>query len=174
MVSRAWRRFVIGPDQTIDRRAYTFCVLERLQDGLRRRDVFVRPQRALGRPSRQAPARGGLGSGPVPGLSQSWAARRPPPPRLESLRRQLDEAYRRTADNLPANAAVRIETVAGRDALTLTPLDKLDEPASLRTLRQAVAGFAPARGPARGPPGDPGLDRLRRRVHPRQRGRRPA
>ena len=62
---------------------------------------------------------------------------------LESLRRQLDDAYRRTADNLPANEAVRIETVAGARLLTLTPLDKLDEPASLLTLRQAVAALLP-------------------------------
>ena len=62
---------------------------------------------------------------------------------LESLRRQLEDAYRRTANNLPANEAVRVEHVAGRDSLTLTPLDKLDEPASLRALRQAVAGLLP-------------------------------
>ena len=32
---------MIGPDLTIDRRAYTLFVLQRLQDGLRRHDVFV-------------------------------------------------------------------------------------------------------------------------------------
>ena len=62
---------------------------------------------------------------------------------LEALRRQLDEAYRRTADNLPANSAVRIEVGRGTRLLTLTPLDKLDEPASLWTLRQAVADLLP-------------------------------
>jgi len=41
VVSRAWRRFVVNSDRTIDRRGYTLCVLYRLQDGLRRRDVFV-------------------------------------------------------------------------------------------------------------------------------------
>src|SRR5262249_28942964 len=41
VVSRAWRRFVVSADRTIDRRAYTLCVLHRLRDGLRRRDVFV-------------------------------------------------------------------------------------------------------------------------------------
>ena len=47
---RSWRREVIGPDRQIDRRAYTVCVLERLQDGLRRRDVFVRPSERWGDP----------------------------------------------------------------------------------------------------------------------------
>jgi len=41
VVSRAWRRFVVNSDRTIDRRGYTLCVLYRLQDGRRRRDVFV-------------------------------------------------------------------------------------------------------------------------------------
>ena len=50
VVSRAWRRFVIGPDQTIDRRAYTLCVLQRLQDNLRRRDVFVNRSERWGDP----------------------------------------------------------------------------------------------------------------------------
>jgi hypothetical protein len=50
LVSRAWRRFVVGPDRTIDRRAYTLCVLQRLQDGLRRRDVFVERSERWGDP----------------------------------------------------------------------------------------------------------------------------
>src|SRR6185437_2353288 len=57
---------------------------------------------------------------------------------LESLGKQLDEAYRRAANNLPTNSAVAIERVGRRDVLTLTPLDKLDEPASLVDLRRAV------------------------------------
>ena len=63
---------------------------------------------------------------------------------LERLGKQLDEAYRRTAKNLPANAAVTIERVGRRDVLTLTPLDKLDEPASLVDLRRDVTSGCPA------------------------------
>jgi TnpA family transposase len=64
-------------------------------------------------------------------------------PELESLGRQLDEAYRRTANNLPTNSAVTIERVGRRDVLTLTPLDKLDEPASLVDLRRDVTTRLP-------------------------------
>ena len=64
----------------------------------------VRPtERTLGRPSGQTLAGVGLGSRPVPGLSQSWAARRPRPPRWKHCAASLDDAYRRTAANLPAN-----------------------------------------------------------------------
>jgi len=43
VVCRPWRRFVLGSKRSIDRRYYTFCTLERLQDSLRSCDVFVSP-----------------------------------------------------------------------------------------------------------------------------------
>jgi hypothetical protein len=61
-----------------------------------------------------------------------------PTEELKRLGDQLDETYRRTARNLPTNAAVRIDHGARRDVVTLTPLDKLDEPASLIDLRRGV------------------------------------
>ena len=90
LVPSAWRRLVLPRHQPVaDRRAYTLCLMERLQDSLRRRDVFVRrserwgdprvrllqgpqwdtlrPQvcRALGRNESPAPELHALGSGPL-------------------------------------------------------------------------------------------------------------
>ena len=48
LLTPAWERVVIGPEDQVDRRLYTFCVLERLQDGLRRRDLFVPASRRRG------------------------------------------------------------------------------------------------------------------------------
>ena len=71
-----------------------------------------------------------------------------PEPALHTLAQQLDEAYQRTAANFPTNAAVRMEHVNGRDTLTLTGLDKLEDPPSLITLRDHVlALLAPGRPP---------------------------
>jgi TnpA family transposase len=142
VVSRAWRRFVIGPDQTIDRRAYTLCVLQRLQDSLRRRDVFVNRSERWGDP-RAKLLHGAVWEAARSQVCLSLGRQATAATELGTLRRQLDDAYRRTADNLPANEAVRIEKVAGRDTLTLTPLDRLDEPASLTTIRETVAGLLP-------------------------------
>jgi hypothetical protein len=63
--------------------------------------------------------------------------------KLKRLGRQLDEAYRRTAGNLPANSAVTIDHSGRRDVLKLTLLDKLDEPVSLIDLRRAVTSRLP-------------------------------
>ena len=66
-----------------------------------------------------------------------------PEPELQALAQELDTAYQRTAANFSTNAAVRIEPVQGRDTLTLTGLDTLDEPPSLLKLRDAVLARLP-------------------------------
>ena len=66
-----------------------------------------------------------------------------PEPELHALAHQLDEAYQRTVANFPTHAAVRVEQVNGRDTLTLTGLDKLEEPPSLLTLRDHVLALLP-------------------------------
>jgi TnpA family transposase len=141
-VPRAWRRLVVGRDHQIDRRAYTLCVLESLQDGLRRRDVFVTPSERWGDP-RAKLLHGAAWEADRPRVCQILGRQPTAEGELESLAQDLDAAYRSTLANLPTNAAVRIESVAGRDTLTLTPLDKLDEPPSLGTLRQAVSALIP-------------------------------
>ena len=66
-----------------------------------------------------------------------------PEPELDALAQTLETAYQQTAAHFSTNAAVRIEPVKGRDTLTLTGLDKLDEPPSLLKLRDAVLARLP-------------------------------
>lgn len=142
LINKAWKKLVIQPDGKVDRRFYTFCILENLQDGLARRDIFVNPSERWGNP------RAKLLQGPA------WEAVRPQVCRtlnlsptaeseLEKLAKQLDEAYRRVAANLPKNPDVVIERVDGKDRLSLSPLDKLDEPPSLIMLRNQVHPLIP-------------------------------
>src|SRR5262249_53319196 len=138
----AWERLVIGPEGRVDRRLYTFCALERLQDSLRRRDLFVPTSRRWDDPLaklRQGPAWEKVRARVCRTLGRSLTATED----LDRLGRQLDDASGRTADNLPANSAVTIDRSVRRDVLKLTPLDKLDEPASLIDLRRAVTSRLP-------------------------------
>jgi len=80
----------------------------------------------------------GSGSSPPP-TGNSTAADR----ELTELAGQLDAAYRAVAARLPGNTAVQVETVKGRDRPVLTPLDRLDEPASLLALREQVTALLP-------------------------------
>lgn len=141
-VGKSWLRLVLNPQEQLDRRAYTFCVLEGLRHALRRRDLFVSPSLRWGDP------RAKLLQG------DDWIAARPivcrtldlqptPQQELSALGLQLDEAYCRTADNLPTNAALRIEQVEGRDTIVLSGLDRLEDPPSLIALREQVNEMLP-------------------------------
>jgi hypothetical protein len=55
----------------------------------------------------------------------------------------MNAAYKNTANRWNSNTAVRIETFAGQDRLVLTPLDKLEEPKSLKILRKRVQTLLP-------------------------------
>ncbi len=142
VVTPAWRRLVRGGAGWIDRRAYTFCVLEQLREALRRRDVFVAPSERWGDP-RAKLLHGVAWEVARPRVCRTLGRAPDPQVELAALGAQLDAAYRRTAANLPTNTAVRVERVAGRDTLVLTPLDKLPEPPSLVTLRELVATRLP-------------------------------
>jgi TnpA family transposase len=142
VVSRPWRRFVLGPHHRVDRRYYTFCALERLQDALRRRDVFVAPSERWGDP-RAKLLHGAAWAAVRAPVCRTLGRHETPAPELARLTDELNEAYRRTAGGLPRNAATRIEHAGGRVALVLTGLDKLEEPASLVQLRELVEGLLP-------------------------------
>ncbi len=62
---------------------------------------------------------------------------------LRVLSEELNAAYNNTAMRWNNNPAVRIESFAGQDRLVLTPLDKLEEPRSLKVLRKRVQALLP-------------------------------
>jgi len=140
-VPTAWRHRVVSPDDRpgyhVDRRAYTFAVLEQAQAALRRRDLFVAPSEKWADP-RTALLQGAAWEAARPRICRALNLALDPAVQLAALGAQLDQAYRRTADHLPTNPDVRIERREGRDRLVLTPLERLDEPASLRWLRATV------------------------------------
>jgi TnpA family transposase len=142
IVTPAWRRLVVRPDKTVDRRAYTFCALQAMHAAYKRRDLFVVPSQRWGDPRSQLLT------------AEAWQSQRTqvcrmlrlheqPAPVLERIGQELDEAYHRTAENLPSNEAVHIERAHGRHELVLSGLDKLDEPPSLVALKTLVAQRLP-------------------------------
>ena len=121
---------MVRSDKTLDRRAYTFCALQVMHAAFKRRDLYVEHSLRWGDPRAQLL------------IAEAWQAQRTkvcrmlglseqPAPVLERLAKELDAAYRRTADNLPTNEVVHTERVHGRHELVLSGLDKFDEPPSL-------------------------------------------
>jgi TnpA family transposase len=142
LATGAWQRLVVTGDGTLDRRAYTFCVLERLRDALRRRDVYA-PGSSRWADPRARLLTGSAWDGVRDQVCASLGHQADPTAELDALTAELDTAYRAVAQRLPDNAAVRVETDSGRDRPVLTPLDRLPEPDSLTALREQLAGRLP-------------------------------
>ena len=124
-----WRRLVVGaPAPIADRHAYTLCAVERLQDSLRRRDVFVPRSERWGDP-RVKLLQGARGTPPGPKSVGLWAGAKPLSRNSRRWRSSSTRPIAAPPPTSPTNAAVRLEQIKGRDTLTLTGLDKLEEPA---------------------------------------------
>ena len=121
---------------------YTLCFLDKLQDSLRRRDVYVENSDRWGDP------RAKLLQG------QEWQANRiqvcrslghplNPQEAIEALVRQLDATYKQVAGKFDDNP-VELDLSGKRPTLTITHFDKLDDPASLTMLSQQIEALLPS------------------------------
>lgn len=142
IVGKAWQRHVIQDGGNVNATAYAFCALDKLRTSIRRRDVFISPS------WRYADPRAGLLTGTEwetarPIVCRSLGLSAPPDTTLAALTRELDETYRRVAERLPENDAVRFETVGDKTELVLSPLEALEEPPSLIALRNEIKARMP-------------------------------
>ena len=139
-MTAAWRRMVYPKDKDPSYAAYTLWVLTRVHEGLRRRDLYVTPSDRWDDPRSQ------LVSG------KDWEALRPqilrtlnlpadPEVALKRMSQLLNEAYQTVAAHWDDNSDVRLDEKDG--SLILTPLDELEEPASLIALRESVSTLLP-------------------------------
>jgi TnpA family transposase len=141
IITRAWKRYIYQGTST-DRITYTYCVLERLKEALRRRELFVSPSLRYADP-RQGMIPADAWERMRPQISRMLGRSADAAPDLTALAQQLDTNYRMTVANLPTNAAVTFVTIDGKPDLTLSPLARLDEPPSLVALRVALAQMIP-------------------------------
>ncbi len=139
VVPKAWRQHVLDEEsgKVRDPRAYVFAVIDAWRAALKRRDVFARPG------IRYADPRHGMLEGRIWQQSRLTVARAlgrslDAGTDIDALSRRLDDAYRHAAARSSLNDDLRFETVGARCEIVVAPLDRLDEPASLRSLRSAV------------------------------------
>ncbi|PDV98971.1 Tn3 family transposase [Candidatus Chloroploca asiatica] len=142
VVTSAWRPYALITDKQADRIGYTYCVLDQLVTAIRRREVFVTPS------LRYADPRLGMLHGDAWEAARAQVCRALNHPAdgeqaMAHLTEKLAHAYATTVAALPTNAAVTITTVDGKPDLVLSPLERLEEPASLIALRDQVATLLP-------------------------------
>ncbi|MGD1699853.1 Tn3 family transposase [Dapis sp. BLCC M229] len=143
IVPKKWMNWVVTEDGSIDRHAYTFCVLEQILEGLRRRDLFVSVGERWSNP-RAKLLQGKAWLEARASVCRTLNLNCQPEPELKVLQEQLNQAYSKTAENLPTNSEVRIEVdKKGKYSLTISNLDKLDEPESYLKLKEKVESLLP-------------------------------
>ena len=142
IITKGWQRLVLPSAESCDKRFYTLCALERLQDGLHRRDIFVAPSERWADPTAKL-LQGAAWESARVAICCTLNRQPSPEKELPALERQLEEAYVRAAASIEAGSDARIERVKGRDRLCVTPLDKLQEPESLILLRERVNALIP-------------------------------
>ena len=131
IMTTAWKNKICDENNCVTKQSYTLCVLHKLQDSLRRRDIYVENS------DRWNDTRAKLLQG------TAWQASRIQVSRslghslisnevVEKLTSQLDESYKRVAANFSENTA-----------LTITNLDKLEESATLIQFRKKITALLP-------------------------------
>ncbi len=142
IISNSWKRLVFNKEGQVTKRGYILCFLDKLQDALRRRDVYVDNSDRWGDP------RAKLLQG------TEWEANRiqvcrslghpiKPQEAITGLIDQLDATYKQVAANFDKNNSVRIDHSGKYPSLTITNLDKLDEPPSLTQLSRQINELLP-------------------------------
>jgi len=142
IVSNPWKHLVFDKDGNVTKRGYTLCFLDRLQDSLRRRDIYVENSDRWGDP------RSKLLQGAEWQTNRIQVCRSLGHPlnskeAIDSLVRQLDVSYRQVAGNFDGNKAVNLDLSGKRPTLTITHFDKMEEPPSLALLSQQVEDLLP-------------------------------
>lgn len=142
LVSKTWKRYVLDKGNQFNKTAYIFCVLERLQGALKRRDLFVSPSWRYSDP--RANLHGGTEWEAIrPVICRSLNLTSEPHGYLQEFVNELDETYKLVAKNFDNNPFIRFELIKGNEELILTQLDKLDEPESLKLLRSEIKSRLP-------------------------------
>jgi TnpA family transposase len=142
IISKPWRRHVFDKENRVNKKGYSLCFLEKLQDGLRRRDIFVPQSERWGDP-REKLLDGVQWQFNRMQVCRSLGHSVKPDDAINTLTDQLDLTFKRVAANFSENDAVSIDNSGKRPTLTITNLDKIYEPDSLSSLRKQVGGLLP-------------------------------
>jgi len=142
IITASWKRLVFDKHNQVTKKGYTLCFLEKLQDALRRRDIYVQNSDRWG-DTREKLLQGTDWQANRIQICRSLGHPVQPDEAISKLANQLDVTYKQVAANFNANESVRIDNSGKNPSLTITNLDKLDEPPSLTLLNKQVTTLLP-------------------------------
>lgn len=143
VVTGGWKRLVFGhparEDNSVDRHAYTFCVLERFYRHLKRREIYADASTRWRNPQAQL-LDGAAWDAVKDDVLTTLGLSEDPGDLLATHAVTLDEAYRQVSARLGGNDAVSI----GEDGkIHLTGVKAITEPPSLVDLRRRTRAMLP-------------------------------
>ena len=142
IISRPWIRMVFNKDNQVTKRGYTLCFLDKLQDSLRRRDVFIENSERWGDP-RSKLLQGADWQAHRTQVCRSLGHPVKPDEAIDCLKNQLDTTYKEVAVRFEKNDSISIDNTGKHPSLTITNLDKLYEAPSLKLLNERVSNLLP-------------------------------
>ena len=138
-LTTTWRKLVLkNSSDIINPCAYTFWTIERMNEALKRHDIYVDKSERYCDPRAQL-LQGDEWESVKPHVLRTIDWSSSAIEALQPLTNELDRTYKNTARRWDINTAVRLEN----DRLVLSPLDKLEEPKSLKKLRKQVQSLLP-------------------------------
>jgi TnpA family transposase len=141
-VTAAWKKQIYDENNCITKQAYTLCVLQQLQDSLRRRDIYVEHSERWS-DTREKLLQGAAWQANRIQVSRSLGHSLVASEVIEKLTSQLDESYKQVAANFSENTAITIDNSGKNTALTITNLDKLEESEALVQFKEQIAALLP-------------------------------
>ena len=141
IVTKPWKRLIFDKDGLVTKPGYTLCCLDKLQDSLHRRDVYVESSDRFGDP-RTKLLQGADWQAKRTQICRSLGHPVQPRDAIDRLSNQLDTTYRQVASGFNENDAVRIDS-GKYPSLTITNLDKLDDSPGLALLSEQVTDLLP-------------------------------
>jgi TnpA family transposase len=142
VVPPRWARRVFPAKGQVHPPAYTLCVVERLHQALRRRDVFVRRSERYGDPRAEL-LRGEAWEQVRDSVARALERSTDPQVELARWQQQLAAAYTEVRTNLPHNTALQVLEQDGQPYVSVSVLAAQTESDGLRALRAQLAQRLP-------------------------------
>ena len=121
IVPKSWARRVFPGKGEVNSQAYTLCLLDRLHQALRRREVFVPGSERFGDPRAEL-LRGEAWEAARDSVARALDRSTDPAVELARLQQQLHAAYAEVSTNLAQNTALQLLDAGGQPYISLTPL----------------------------------------------------
>lgn len=142
IVTNSWKRLVFDKEGRVNKRGYTLCFLDKLQDALRRRDIYVEKSDRWGDTRAKLLQGSSLQANRIQ-VCRSLGHPINPQEAMFALTHHLDVTYKQVAKNFKNNNTVRLDFSGKYPSLTIKNLEKLDEPLSLIKLNKQVNALLP-------------------------------